>query len=92
MWIKGRIDSQKAGQESACDNTARSSRMDNIDSTRGMLKPTLILTTLLFLITAPEPDAQDIAEITANFIVADKHSVLLASTEQTGTEEKISRK
>lgn len=78
--------------ESACDNTVRSSRMDNTASTRGMLKQTLILTTLLFLIAAPEPDAQDIAEITANFIVAANHSVLLASTEQIGTKETINRK
>lgn len=44
-----------------------------------MLKPTLILTTLLFLIFAPAPDSRDIAEMTANFLVPTNHSVLLAS-------------
>ena len=49
--------------------------MDNSDSVRGTLKPTLILTTLLFLMAAPEPDSRDIAEFTANFIVPDNHAV-----------------
>ena len=44
-----------------------------------MLKPTLILTTLVFLIFAPVPDSRDIAELTANFLVPTSHSVLLAS-------------
>ena len=44
-----------------------------------MLKPTLILTTLLFLIFAPAPDSRDIAEMTADFLVPTNHSVLLAS-------------
>ena len=43
------------------------------------LKPTLILTTLLFLMIAPAPDSRDIAEMTANFLVPTSHSVLLAS-------------
>ena len=43
------------------------------------LKPTLILTTLLFLMFAPVPDSRDIAEMTANFLVPTSHSVLLAS-------------
>jgi len=46
-----------------------------------MLKETLILTTLLFLTFAPAPDSQDIAEMTANFVVPTNHSVLLASDE-----------
>jgi hypothetical protein len=46
-----------------------------------MIKPTLILATLLFLIVAPEPDSRDIAEMSANFLVPENHSVLLASTE-----------
>ena len=66
--------------------------MDNSDSVRGTLKPTLILTTLLFLLAAPEPDSRDIAEFTANFIVPDNHAVLLASTEQTDTEEDVIQK
>jgi len=44
-----------------------------------MLKQTLILTTLLFLMFAPAPDSQDIAEMTANFFVPTSYSVLLAS-------------
>lgn len=44
-----------------------------------MQKPTMILTTLIFLIFAPEPDSRDIAEVTANFLVPTSHSVLLAS-------------
>jgi len=44
-----------------------------------MLKPTMILTTLLFLILAPAPDSRDIAEMTANFLVPTSQSVLLAS-------------
>ena len=44
-----------------------------------ILKPTLILTTLLFLMFAPVPDSRDIAEMTANFLVPTSHSVLLAS-------------
>ena len=44
-----------------------------------MLKRTLILTTLLFLMFSPTPDSQDIAEMTANFLVPTGHSELLAS-------------
>lgn len=47
-----------------------------------LLKPTLVLTTLLFLIVAPEPDSQDIAALTANFLAPQNNSALLASTEQ----------
>lgn len=44
-----------------------------------MFKPIMILTTLLFLLVAPAPDSQDIAEITANFLVLDNQPGLLAS-------------
>jgi len=44
-----------------------------------MLKSALLLTILLFLIIAPEPDAKDIAKMTANFIVADHPAALVAS-------------
>jgi hypothetical protein len=44
-----------------------------------MLKQTLTLTTLIFLMFAPEPDSKDITEMTANFLVPTSHSVLLAS-------------
>lgn len=46
-----------------------------------MFKPTLILTTLLFLLVAPAPDSQDIAEMTANFLVLNNQPGLLASEE-----------
>jgi hypothetical protein len=55
--------------------------MENIHTHRGMLKPTLILTTLIFLLVAPEPDSQVIAEMTANFLIPDNHSGLMASAE-----------
>jgi len=46
-----------------------------------MLKSTLILTSLLFLLIAPAPDSRDFAEISANFLIPDNDSGLLASTE-----------
>lgn len=46
-----------------------------------IIKPSLILATLLFLIVAPEPDSQDFAEMSANFLSLENHTVLLASTE-----------
>lgn len=46
-----------------------------------MLKQTLILTTLLFLLVAPAPDSSDFAEMTANFLIPDNNSGLMASTE-----------
>lgn len=48
---------------------------------QSILKPTLILATLLFLLVAPTPDSQDIAEMTANFLVPDNHAGLQASEE-----------
>ena len=55
--------------------------MDCVIMTRkiGMLKPALLLTTLLFLIMAPEPDGKDIAEMTAFLIVPQNHAVLMAA-------------
>ena len=44
-----------------------------------MLKQTLILSTLFFLIIAPTPDSRDIAEMTANFLVPAGHTVLSIS-------------
>lgn len=55
--------------------------MENVYIQRGMLKPTLVLTTLLFLLVAPAPDSKDIAEMTANFLVPNNHSGLMASAE-----------
>lgn len=37
-------------------------------------KQTLLLATAIFLMIAPAPDSHDIAEITANFIIAADHS------------------
>jgi len=61
--------------------------MKNTHVHRGILKPTLILTTLLFLLVAPVPDSRDIADITANFMVPNDHSGLLASAEPVHGEE-----
>jgi len=46
-----------------------------------VLKPIVILTTLLFLLVAPAPDSKDIAEISANFLVLNNQPGLLASSE-----------
>lgn len=43
------------------------------------IKSTLILTTLLFLLIAPTPDSQDIAELSSNFLVLNNDLGLLAS-------------
>jgi hypothetical protein len=61
--------------------------MENTHAQRGILKPTLILTTLLFLLVAPVPDSRDIADMTANFMVPNDHSGLLASAEPVQSEE-----
>lgn len=42
-------------------------------------KPTILLATALFLISAPEPDSATIAEMTANFIIPASERALLAS-------------
>jgi hypothetical protein len=57
----------------------RKSESEDLGVHVGMLKPTLILTTLLFLLIAPTPDSRDIAEMTANFLVANNNPGLLAS-------------
>lgn len=46
---------------------------------RGLLKPTLVLTTLLFLLVAPAPDSRDLAEMTGNFLLVDNNSGLMAA-------------
>ena len=57
-----------------------------------MLKSTLLLATLIFLIIAPEPDSKAITDMTANLVVAENHAVLLASEKQTeSTREKTSQ-
>ena len=64
--------------------------MDDLHTQRGLLKPTLILTTLLFLLVAPAPDSQDLAEMTANFLIPDNHSGLMASAEPVQNSEEES--
>ena len=55
--------------------------MENLYIQRGMLKPTLVLTTLLFLLVAPAPDSNDIAEMTGYFLLPQQNSGLMASAE-----------
>jgi len=52
-----------------------------------MLKQTLILASLLFLLVAPTPDSRDFAEMSANFLIADRTSGLLASSEPVQTKQ-----
>lgn len=49
-----------------------------MEEIRDLLKPTLVLAAAIFLITAPAPDAKDLTEMTAGFIVPDARTVLLA--------------
>ena len=49
------------------------------------LKPILLLTALLFLIMAPAPDARDIAEMSANFLVVKSQQGLMAAEEPAKT-------
>jgi hypothetical protein len=51
------------------------------------LKPILLLTSLLFLLAAPAPDARDIADMSANFLIAENHQGLMASETPTKTVE-----
>ena len=45
------------------------------------MKTTLLLATTLFLVSAPAPDSNDIAELTSNFIVPQDVPGLLAGQE-----------
>jgi len=45
------------------------------------LKPTLLLSILLFLLAAPAPDSSDIAEMSANFLILGNNIGLMASEE-----------
>ena len=47
------------------------------------MKPIIIMATTLFLISAPTPDAGDIAELTSNFIVPENIPGLQAGQEIT---------
>lgn len=56
------------------------------------LKPILLLTALLFLIMAPAPDASDIAEMSANFLVVKNTQGLMAAEETSEPTEELSLK
>lgn len=47
-----------------------------------MLKSIIMLTILIFLIMAPEPDSKDLADMSANLLVVDNHAVLVAADEK----------
>jgi len=47
-----------------------------------MFKPVLLLTTLLFLMVAPAPDATDISQMTAGLLVLDQPAALMAADEK----------
>ena len=53
------------------------------------LKPTLLLALMLFLISAPSPDAQTVMEATHNFIVPKQELSLQASVETTAVAEDL---
>jgi len=46
----------------------------NESDSKTFWKQTLLLATAIFLMIAPVPDSHDIAEITANFMIAANHS------------------
>ena len=54
------------------------------------VKSVVLLTIALFLISAPAPDSNDIAEMTANFIVPEQEPGLQAS-QQTESRETLSQ-
>jgi hypothetical protein len=43
------------------------------------LKPTILMTITLFLLSAPAPDSNTISEVSAGFLMAQEHTSLLAS-------------
>lgn len=49
-----------------------------MDEYRDMLKPTLVVAAAIFMLMAPAPDARDLTELTAGFIVPEAHAALLA--------------
>ena len=53
------------------------------------LKPTLLLALMLFLISAPSPDAQTVMEATHNFIVPKQELSLQASIETTAAAQDL---
>ena len=48
------------------------------------MKSTILLATTLFLISAPAPDSDDIAEMTSNFIVPENVPGLMAADQAPG--------
>ncbi len=51
------------------------------------IKPTLLLALAFFMVSAPNPDADAIAEMTAGFIVPDKQHALQAAETSLRPEE-----
>lgn len=57
-----------------------------------MDKPTIILAIAIFMASAPNPDAEAIAEMTANFIVAKNTHALQASDQPVQASPELIRK
>lgn len=74
--------SSKRWQEAvSAINPERTPGLAELREQDSSLKPVLLLTTLLFLLIAPAPDARDIAEMSANFLVVKHQSGLMAAEE-----------
>ena len=55
------------------------------------MKSTFLLTTALFLVSAPAPDSGDIAEMSSNFIVPENVPGLLADEQIIASDSPITR-
>ena len=55
------------------------------------MKSTLLLTIVLFLVSAPAPDSGDIAEMSSNFIVPENVPGLLADEQIIASDSTITR-
>ena len=53
------------------------------------MKSTILLSTALFLASAPSPDSKAISEISAGFLVISEHIGLMASDSEVGTKTEI---
>lgn len=53
------------------------------------MKSTILLSTALFLASAPSPDSKAISEISAGFLVITENIGLMASEAESSTETKI---
>ena len=73
--------SQRLQVMESCIQPTGKPEKDFRNSHGSMLKQTLILASLLFLLIAPAPDSSDFAEMSAHFLIAESESGLLASSE-----------